>query len=85
MHIGLSEARASALLAVVSARARMVVAFGCSLSMLKITSARKSTGGGGVASGEAAPLGEPRDSLDDGGGDGIIYPLRLGEGCFFEL
>jgi hypothetical protein len=44
---------------------------GCSLSMSKITSARKSTGGGGVASGETAPLGESRDILDDGGGDGI--------------
>ena len=54
-----------------AARARMVVAFGCSLSMLKITSTRKSTGGGGVASGEAAPLGESQDILDDGGGDGI--------------
>ena len=58
---------------------------GCSLSMSKITSARKSTGGGGVASGETAPLGESRDILDDGGGDGILYPLRLGEGYFFEL
>ena len=54
-----------------AARARTVVAFGCSLSMSKITSARKSTGGGGVASGEATPLGESRDILDDGGGDGI--------------